>query len=81
MLITVFSSGWLADANGNYDSSFYFAGASFLSGGLVSAVIPVMWHCRPSGRATISGDTTKTKTNEQGIQKHQLTENGLCTHL
>ena len=40
-------TGWIADATGNYNGSFYFCGAFFISGGLVASLIPAFWHCRP----------------------------------
>ena len=52
---------------GNYDSSFYFAGACFLSAGLVSSLIPVLQCCKQSGHVTINDSSNKTNAAENGI--------------
>ena len=56
---TIFYTGWLADTTGNYDGSFYFCAAFYLAGGLVASLIPVKWHCGPSGNVSIRGNVVK----------------------
>ena len=79
----IFISGWLFEATGSYNSSFYFTAACFLVCALLSFIIPASWYCAPCVRRRYNVTNTDldisviqsevyTRTNEHSSSMLQV---------
>ncbi len=72
-IVLISPKGWIRDQTGNYDLTFYVAGAGIFLSGFMLIVIPLLYRCDPTARRTaaaLRSDCAATTVANQTNHNH-----------